>query len=228
MTSITTYIVGLPYYQFKESNLKVNDTVFLSQDKDNKFSDTAVYVHHINGHKLGHIRKEDSKEIYNSIPNASASLYARVLKINPASVEIQVQIPDSYLSVKENNTKETNMFDKLINTNKIVAGNAAFMEAGRMANNQLAKVAASKAPMFARGYVDTPVGKLVIANLAAVIAAQYRPNDPKLAKLANAMMQSAYVEAIQSFKIEDMIKEFLSNADIKAALDKVTVEEKST
>ncbi len=108
--------------------------------------------------------------------------------------------------------------DKVLDVNKQTAVSAAFMEAGRIANNQAAKFISGKAPLVARGYVQTPIGKLVIANMANMAVEKFRPDDRRLNKLTKAMMVSAYQEALAEFDIEEMIENMLSNSSIKKAL----------
>lgn len=108
--------------------------------------------------------------------------------------------------------------DTVLTNNKSAAKQAAFLEAGRIANNQLAKVAGKSLPMMMRGYADTPVGKLVIANLALTAAQHFKPGNAQLAKLTQAMAAQAYSEIYQNFKIEEMIDSFLADAKIQKAL----------
>ena len=121
--------------------------------------------------------------------------------------------------------KEENMFDKLVANNKAVAVNAGYMEAGRIANNQVTKLVAAKAPLMVKGYIDTPVGKVVLANLTAMAVEQFRPTDAKLKKVSVAMMTQAYQELIQTVDIEGMLNELTSSEGIKAALAKVASNE---
>lgn len=136
-------------------------------------------------------------------------------KVIPVSPEIQ----------KTLNKKEENMFDKMIAANKTIAVTGAYMEAGRVANNQVAKLVSAKAPLMVRGYVDTPMGKVVLANLTMMAIDQFRPNDAKLKKVANAMGAVAYQELIQTLDIEGMLNELTSSEGIKAALAAVAGQE---
>lgn len=97
------------------------------------------------------------------------------------------------------------------------ARTAAVISAGGIANKQLAKLASSKAPLMLKGYIDTPVGKLVIANIAAQVIKQTRPNDTKLAALAEGMIVSAYQEAIAVIDIDGLIDSFLEDKAIQRA-----------
>lgn len=132
----------------------------------------------------------------------------------PVSAEVVKTIQKNLI---QNKGKET-MFDKIVNTNKAVAVTAAYMEAGRIANNQVTKLVAAKAPLMVKGYIDTPVGKVVIANLTDMAVKQFRPMDAKLQKVSQAMMTQAYQELIQTIDIEGMLNELASSEGIKAAL----------
>lgn len=123
--------------------------------------------------------------------------------------------------------KEETMFDKIVTNNANLAQSAAFLEAGRIANNTAAKFVASKAPLMVKGYVDTAVGKLIIANAAAVAVEKFRPTDRKLARLANAMITEAYQEVYRIVDIEKMLNEMLSSESVKAALSKLDVADAS-
>lgn len=111
----------------------------------------------------------------------------------------------------------------LINNNKSAAAQAGYLEAGRIANNQFTKLAAKSLPMMLRGYADTAVGKLVIANIAQMAAAQLRPQDATLAKLTGAMTVAAYQGVIQTVDIEGWLNELLGSPEIKRAMDKLNV-----
>lgn len=109
------------------------------------------------------------------------------------------------------------MTNNILDTNKAVATSAAFMEAGRIANNQVAKLIAKKAPLMVKGYVETSYGKVVIANMINIAVEKFRPGDAKLEKLSKAMMVQAYQAVMQDFDIEGMIEELFNNPQIKRA-----------
>lgn len=106
----------------------------------------------------------------------------------------------------------------VINRNKDAAQAAAYLEAGRIANNQAAKLASKALPMMVRGYADTAAGKIVIANLAQAAFAQFRPQEPKLVKLGQAMAAQAFQELIQTVDIDAFIDGLLSTDATKKAL----------
>ncbi len=142
------------------------------------------------------------------------------------------EIAHSRLVVKTAITQNTNQikepimskFDSLIASNKNAATIAATMEAGRIANNQVAKLAAKKLPMIIRGYADTPMGKLVIANLAQQAALHFRPGEQTLAKLTEAMQVQAFQELMQTVDLEGFIDNLMDSPDIKRAIRKLEPE----
>lgn len=115
-----------------------------------------------------------------------------------------------------------------INANKSAAATAGYLEAGRIANKKVTQLAAKQLPLMARGYADTALGRLVVANLAAVAAAQLRPQDPTLRKLTDAMTVAAYQEVIQTIDIEGMLDGLLGTPEIARAVNKLNEAERAT
>lgn len=123
-----------------------------------------------------------------------------------------------------NTQKETtmnNFFSRLISINTKAAGDAAYLETGRIANNTVIKMITARLPFMARFYARTPFGKLATANAAIALVQQLRPNDARLQRLTAAMATTAYQEVIQLVDIEGMIDELMANPAIKRALDKL-------
>lgn len=152
-----------------------------------------------------------------------SSLFIQVYDSSTAAVKKPAPTPPKSLSTKE--TKMELNLNSFISSNKEAAKSAAYMEAGRMANDKAAQVLSKKAPMMVRGYVDTPVGKVVISNLAAMALEQLRPGDKRAATLAKAMQVQAYSELIRTVDLEGMLDEILNNVTVKKALktlDKAT------
>ena len=126
---------------------------------------------------------------------------------------------------KENTMNFSNLTTNFIATNKSAAVQAGYMEAGRLANNQMAQFAGKHLPFMVRGYADTPVGKLVIANIAIMAAAQLRPNDATLNKLTNAMAVQAFQALYQEVDIEGMLNSLLASPGMKEAIDRLPKDE---
>jgi len=120
-------------------------------------------------------------------------------------------------------TQEPKMskLNNLIETNKNSASSAAYMEAGYIANKQLGKVLGKQLPMMVRGYADTPLGHLVLANLALLAVEHFRPDQRQLRRLAQAMQVQAYQELLKELDIDGMIDDLLENGSIKRALSKL-------
>ena len=76
-------------------------------------------------------------------------------------------------------------------------------------------------PMMVRGYADTPVGRLVTANIAVMALAHFRPEDRILAKLAEAAQVQAYQELLQNLEIEGFLDELMESSSMKAAIKKL-------
>lgn len=163
--------------------------------------------------------------------NARRPAHKRPLEV-PASIIRTVSssksdkpvIPSTAVFYDDTSEKETIMsaiIDRTVNTNKKAMQEAAYLEAGRIANNQLAKLAAKQLPLMVRGYAEHAIGKFVIANGVVMAVGQLRPNDPKLAHLAQAMLQQAYVEVYQTLDIEGLINKLLDSDEIKKAMDKL-------
>lgn len=122
-------------------------------------------------------------------------------------------------SVKTQTTenKGKNTMTKIANivaANKSAVVNAAKLEAGKIALTQITKVAAKKAPFMIKGYIDTPIGRVVIANLLSVAVDQYAPSNQKAKAVADAAMKAAMIEMVQSFNIAEMIDEMVKGIDI--------------
>ena len=120
-------------------------------------------------------------------------------------------------------TQEPKMskLNNLIETNKNSASSAAYMEAGYIANKQLGKVLGKQLPMMVRGYADTPLGHLVLANLALLAIDHFRPDQRQLRRLTQAMQVQAYQELLKELDIDGMIDDLLENGSIKRALSKL-------
>ncbi|QIN92777.1 hypothetical protein HWD12_gp102 [Phage NBSal003] len=122
---------------------------------------------------------------------------------------------NSNTQITENKGKNTmTKIANIVAANKSAVVNAAKLEAGKIALTQITKVAAKKAPFMIKGYIDTPVGRVVIANLLSVAVDQYAPSNQKAKAVAGAAMEAAMLEMVQSFNIAEMIDEMVKGIDI--------------
>lgn len=131
------------------------------------------------------------------------------------SIYVENQAVNSNTQTTENKGKNTmTKIANIVAANKSAVVNAAKLEAGKIALTQITKVAAKKAPFMIKGYIDTPIGRVVIANLLSVAVDQYAPSNQKAKAVASAAMEAAMLEMVQSFNIAEMIDEMVKGIDI--------------
>lgn len=205
MADTSMYFVGATYSQYSITDIRENYLVLKKGQDSPDWLPAEGMTTVLPGQKNFEVNNDCSSAVQ-PLKNPCKEIYLKT--------EQNIQI-----------RKEENMFDKLVANNKAVAVNAGYMEAGRIANNQVTKLVAAKAPLMVKGYIDTPVGKVVLANLTAMAVEQFRPTDAKLKKVSVAMMTQAYQELIQTVDIEGMLNELTSSDGIKAALAKVASNE---
>lgn len=134
---------------------------------------------------------------------------------NVTKQAVQSQTSSANAQTTENKGKNTmTKIANIVAANKSAVVNAAKLEAGKIALTQITKVAAKKAPFMIKGYIDTPIGRVVIANLLSVAVDQYAPTNQKAKAVAGAAMEAAMLEMVQSFNIAEMIDEMVKGIDI--------------
>lgn len=237
-------------YSKLSDKLTKGTSVTLKRDPSNKYDANATGVFYQET-QIGWIPKASNSDFAANIPRGSINamivahdrgssdlskrLFIQVYPNelygytnNYSKKELTQEYPAVFTAFNEKNIskptpKENKMktINEVISKNTTLAQSAAFLEAGRIANGQATKFASKQLPMMVRGYADTPLGRLVMANIASTAATQFRPNDKRLGRLADAMIVMAYQEVIQSFDIEKLINDMLSSETIKAALSKV-------
>lgn len=117
---------------------------------------------------------------------------------------------------------------KLGESNRTAFFNAAYLEAGALATKQLVKVAQKALPMMARGYADTVLGKLLLANIAQMAVQYSRPDNEQLVKLTDAMVATAYLDAIRTVDLDSIIDQMIEGSAIKNALKRAAKEDTSS
>lgn len=122
-------------------------------------------------------------------------------------------------------TKEQTMLKTIKDTavatlaqNKQTFTVAAQVTAGRTVNQQLIKAIKPKMPMMLRGYADHPIASILLANATAFAIKQYMPTNNKANILADCMMQAAAIDTMDSFNIEDMVNDFISNLSLPTGI----------
>ncbi|AXC41463.1 hypothetical protein HOT62_gp087 [Salmonella phage S126] len=133
---------------------------------------------------------------------------------NVTKQAVQSQTSSANAQTTENKGNIMSKVSSIVAANKSAVVNAAKLEAGKIALTQITKVAAKKAPFMIKGYIDTPIGRVVIANLLSVAVDQYAPTNQKAKAIAGAAMEAAMLEMVQSFNIAEMIDEMVKGIDI--------------
>lgn len=131
-----------------------------------------------------------------------------------AKQAVNSQTSSANAQTTENKGNIMSKVSSIVAANKSAVVNAAKLEAGKIALTQITKVAAKKAPFMIKGYIDTPIGRVVIANLLSVAVDQYAPTNAKAKAVAGAVMEAAMLEMVQSFNIAEMIDEMVKGIDI--------------
>ena len=139
--------------------------------------------------------------VYPGIFNADGTVTGRVSSKLPTTNEREFFAPGNGVSF----TKPQTMLQNLIETNKQAAKQAAYLEAGRLANETLANIMAKKFPQLPQ----TPFNALVLANIADQVAKNFKPN-PQLAKLTAAMTTQAFLELYGMIDLDGVIAEFIN------------------
>ena len=87
------------------------------------------------------------------------------------------------------------------------------------ANKYASKLISGKLPLMVRGYADTPVARLLLANTVSFVATNYSDKlgdkAPIVQSVADAMVVSAYSEMLAHFDIDGFIEDFLSSKEMK-------------
>ena len=127
----------------------------------------------------------------------------------------------------QNSTGEVKMtkVSNIVTANKSAAVSVAKIEAGRIAVKQAVKLVKPAVPMMARGYLETALGELAVANLFKFAVDNFAPNNDKAKLVADAMLQGAMLGAIQSLNVEQMINDVMDKVDISKFADVTKSEE---
>lgn len=159
-----------------------------------------------------------------SIERDRVMVYGGLTSINAFKCELAV---DNGASKRNNTTQATNKaptkattaeatttkgnnimnLSKIIAANKDAAVNAGKMEAGRLVVDRIIAVLKKQKaiPFVLRGYIDSDIGRVVVANVFKTAVEAYAP-DNRIAKLASEKaVDSAVLQLIQGFDIPALV-----------------------
>ena len=91
---------------------------------------------------------------------------------------------------------------------------AATITAGKTLNALVAKKVVPQMPMMTRGYADTALGRVGIANIADCAVKQFLACNTKANLATNAMMQAAMLELMDTFDLEAIVNDVLANVKL--------------
>ena len=100
--------------------------------------------------------------------------------------------------------------DANVNATKV----AATIATGRTVNAVLVNKFRKQIPVLARGYADTPLGAVVIANIVDFAVKQFAADNAKFNYVSDAMMQAAMVDLLEEFDFESIMNDVLSGVTL--------------
>jgi hypothetical protein len=121
-------------------------------------------------------------------------------------------------SKTEQQKVKTPTLSEIISSNMTAATNAAKLEVGHVANDQLAKIVGKRTPKKYAALLDTPLGHLMLANAVTVAGQAFYPGNQNLRMLTHAMTVDAYQQLVKTLDIPGIIDELLSNKAVVGAL----------
>lgn len=103
-----------------------------------------------------------------------------------------------------------------LDQNKQAAIIAGKMEAGRILNKQVLKQIKPHVPMFVRGYLDTPLAPVVVANLVAAVG--NHTQNKRVQQVSELMLLAAADATVQSFNLDKIIDDVLAGVKLPAGI----------
>jgi len=120
---------------------------------------------------------------------------------------------------KEKTTMNKITLNGQLQRNTSAAKDAALIVAGGTLNTVIADKVKGQLPRKYRKLAEHPLADVVIANIASFAVQNFANTNYKARVAADAMMNAAMVEFMQSFNIEKMIADVLANVDISDLID---------
>jgi len=118
------------------------------------------------------------------------------------------------LEVKKLIREDVGIIKATVTENKTYALAAAKNTVGDVVLSQLTKLVSAKVPFYAKGYVASPVGQLLLANALNAGIKQYAASNGKALYVADAVMSSAYVSTAKTLDIPGLIDELIAGIEL--------------
>ena len=114
-----------------------------------------------------------------------------------------------------NTTMENNtMKSKVIHSNVDAAKVAAKLTAGNSLNKVVLAKVKPHLPFGTKGYADTALGAVVVANLAVLAVQNFAAGNEKAKYAADAMLQASMLDFMGQFKFEEMLADVLTAVEL--------------
>jgi hypothetical protein len=124
---------------------------------------------------------------------------------------------------KQPKTEETKMMNtniqNYVDDNADAAKGAASVVAGKAINKAVLEQLKGSLPLMVRGYADTAIGRVIVANLINFAAKNFMEGNSKAEWVADAVMLAAMTEVLESFDIEKMFNEVLDKVNVKVPVE---------
>ena len=102
----------------------------------------------------------------------------------------------------------------VVNANKDAALAVAEITVGKAALKASKKLIKPRLPMYVRGYADSPLFDVVIANLVQIAVEARFKDNAKVRKISKAMMTASALTVAEHFDIDGMIEEFIDGISL--------------
>jgi hypothetical protein len=144
-----------------------------------------------------------------------------VLGTNKSNVKVETYTKEAAKEERNKQTTAKKETKKMSKTSQVInsvkdanveaAKVTAKIAAGKALNTAVQSKIVPKMPIMIRGYAQTDLGKIAIANVVATALTYYAPNDARAKMVSEAMIQSAMCDLMAAIDVEGMVKEFLSS-----------------
>lgn len=162
------------------------------------------------------IKYEDTEKQLGSVDSGWVTTVPPVL-VKYAESKVAQQEPNQLTITEESfMSKLRSTALTTVEQNKEAAIIAAKMEAGRIITKQVIKQAAKHVPFWAKGYLDTPLAPVILANGVAMLG--NHTGNPKVQKVAEFMLLAAADTTVQSFNLDKIIDDVLSGVKLPAGI----------
>jgi len=108
---------------------------------------------------------------------------------------------------------------ELVQENKAAAFTAAEIKAGQIINQQAISLIKPKLPMMIRGYADSPLASVVLANVVALGLKQYAAGNSKLEKISELMIAGAAFDSIDALNLDGLVNDFIAGIKLPAGVE---------